>query len=230
MASRNAKGRMIYWKISYCKQLARCSLFAQLLFTWLIPNADDLGRLEGDPEVIKGMIFPYHKITPKQIGNALTELHREGLIIWYQINETRYIHIPNFKIYQKLRKDREYSSDYPEPNPDMTSHDMTCHDGQNLREGEGNREGKEKGSEGEGGTTQTPFIKCQHLSMTKEEYDTLVLKHGQKAVNDKIEYARNYKKLKNYISLYLTLNNWLKKDKQDKPAKATGNIFLEDDV
>jgi hypothetical protein len=235
VASRNAKGRMIYWKISYCKQLVRCSLFAQLLFTWLIPNADDLGRLEGDPEVIKGMIFPYHKITPKQIGNALTELHREGLIIWYQINESRYIQIPNFTIYQKLRKDREYSSDYPEPDSDMTSHDMTCHDGQNLREGEGKEkvsegEGKGKGSEGEGETTQTPFIKCQHLSMTKEEYDTLVLKYGQKAVDDKIEYARNYKKLKNYISLYLTLNNWLKKDKQDKPAKATGNIFLEDDV
>jgi len=241
MASRNAKGRMIYWKISYCKQLARCSLFAQLLFTWLIPNADDLGRLEGDPEVIKGMIFPYHKITPKQIGNALTELHREGLIIWYQINETRYIHIPNFKIYQKLRKDREYSSDYPEPNPDMTSHDMTCYDGQNLREGEGKEKEKVRGSEGEGEDDKTRTQKIQFadfVSLTNAEYEALVAKLGEDGARRCIEILDNYKgaKGKKYKSDYRAILNWVvdryeeekqRKKRRDKPS---GNIFLEDDV
>ena len=61
MASRNSKGRMLFWKISYCKQLSRCSMLANLLYTWLLPNLDDLGRMEGDPEIIKGMVFPYHK-------------------------------------------------------------------------------------------------------------------------------------------------------------------------
>jgi hypothetical protein len=56
------------------------------------------------------------------------------------------------------------------------------------------------------------YISAQHLSMTKDEYDKLVSKYGQEAVDGKIEYARNYKKLKNYVSLYLTLNNWLKPD------------------
>lgn len=148
MASRNAKGRMIYWKISYCKQLARCSTFSKLLFTWLIPNTDDLGRMEGDPEIIKGMVFPYdEKTTVKQIRDALRELSKENLIIWYQVDENYYIQFPNFSLYQTLRKDREYKSDYPEPNDiDMTCHDMTGLVGQNLREEKG-REEEEKVSE-----------------------------------------------------------------------------------
>lgn len=57
------------------------------------------------------------------------------------------------------------------------------------------------------------YISAQHLSMTKEEYDKLTAEYGQQSVDSKIDYARNYAKLKNYKSLYLTLNNWLKADK-----------------
>jgi hypothetical protein len=57
------------------------------------------------------------------------------------------------------------------------------------------------------------YISAQHLSMTKDEYDKLTAEYGQQSVDDKIDYARNYAKLKNYKSLYLTLNNWLKADK-----------------
>jgi hypothetical protein len=57
------------------------------------------------------------------------------------------------------------------------------------------------------------YISAQHLSMTKDEYDKLTSEYGQQSVDDKIDYAKNYAKLKNYKSLYLTLNNWLKADK-----------------
>ena len=108
MGSRNSKGRMVYWKISYSKQLIRCSIFAQLLFTWIIPNTDDLGRMEGDSEIIKGMMFPYHSnITIKQIKDALKELSDQKLINWYKVEENLYIELPNFAKYQKLRNDRE---------------------------------------------------------------------------------------------------------------------------
>lgn len=155
MASRNAKGRMIYWKISYSKQLSRCSILSKLIFTWLIPNTDDLGRMEGDPEVIKGMVFPYdEKITVKQIKEALIELTKERLIEWYSVDENYYIQFPKFSLYQKLRSDRVYKSDYPSPDQPirncddtdkdcMTCPDMSCHVRQNLCEV------KEKGSEGE---------------------------------------------------------------------------------
>lgn len=133
MASRNAKGRMIYWKISYCKQLARCSIFAKLLFTWLIPNSDDLGRIEGDPEILKGMLFPFdEKVAPAMIQDALRELAAEELIAWYAVQGNCYIQFPNFEKYQKLRSDRTYKSDYPSfDSPGAT--DMSCHDNDSQR-------------------------------------------------------------------------------------------------
>jgi len=243
MASRNAKGRMIYWKISYCKQLVRCSLLSQLLFTWLIPNADDLGRLEGDPEIIKGMIFPYHqKITPKQIEEALRELDKEGLIIWYKVGENWYIQIPNFTIYQKLRKDREYSSDYPEYNPDMTSHDKSCHVGQNLREGEGKEKVRrsEGEGEGEGENARAPAPKektkyADFVSLTNDEYSSLVAKLGEEGTRRCIEILDNYKGAtgKKYKSDYRAILNWVveryeeeqRRKQHDKPK--TSNPFLE---
>ena len=56
------------------------------------------------------------------------------------------------------------------------------------------------------------FIVSQMLSMTEEEYNKLVLAYGKEIVDDKIEYSRNYAKLKTYTSLYLTLNKWLKNE------------------
>jgi hypothetical protein len=61
------------------------------------------------------------------------------------------------------------------------------------------------------------YIKTQHLSMTKDEYEKLVELYGKSIVDSKIEYAENYAKLKNYKSLYLTLNNWLKADVESQP-------------
>jgi len=56
------------------------------------------------------------------------------------------------------------------------------------------------------------YITAQHLSITETEYMKLTNKFGKEVVDAKIEYAQNYAKLKNFISLYLILNGWLKKD------------------
>jgi hypothetical protein len=65
------------------------------------------------------------------------------------------------------------------------------------------------------------YISCQHLSMTEEEYKKLVETYGEETVKDKLEYAENYAKLKNYKSLYLTLSNWLKADKKKEGKNGT---------
>jgi hypothetical protein len=56
------------------------------------------------------------------------------------------------------------------------------------------------------------YMTVQHLSISKEDYEKLVAEFGKELVDSKIRYAENYAKLKNYKSLYLTLNNWLKSD------------------
>jgi hypothetical protein len=67
------------------------------------------------------------------------------------------------------------------------------------------------------------YISCQHLSMTEEEYKKLVEAYGEETVKDKLEYAENYAKLKNYKSLYKTLNNWLKSDvRKENEGKTRG--------
>ena len=83
--------------------------------------------MEGDPEIIKGMIFPYHhkikllpdskptELTIEIITAALQELKDQCLIIWYQVSDCLYVAFPKFNDYQKLRKDRAYNSDYPSP-------------------------------------------------------------------------------------------------------------------
>jgi len=63
------------------------------------------------------------------------------------------------------------------------------------------------------------FITAQHLTMTEKEYNNLVSEYGKPIVDDKIEYAKNYSKLNKYTSLYLTLNNWLKKDAETAMQK-----------
>jgi DNA replication protein DnaD len=68
------------------------------------------------------------------------------------------------------------------------------------------------------------YVTAQNLSMSKDEYDKLTTEYGQQIVDEKIEYAKNYKKLSNYTSLYLTLNNWLKADRNKQPQ--SNNPFL----
>ena len=226
---------MIYWKISYSKQISRCSLLSKLIFTWLIPNTDDLGRMEGEPEIIKGMVFPYdEKITVKQIKESLEELSKEKLIEWYEVDENRYIQFPNFHIYQKLRADREYKSDYPSPHPlvrnceDMNADCMTCPDvscqvGQKMREVKGSEgEGKEKGSK----PVKQLFGEKVHL--TEQEHKKLVEQHGEQGTNQMIGILDNWYLLHNkkpYASDYQTMvtNGWVFKkfneERKDKPEQ-----------
>lgn len=70
------------------------------------------------------------------------------------------------------------------------------------------------------------YITVQHLSMSTKEYEKLISLYGKEEVEDKIESAMNYKGLKNYTSLYLTLNKWCKKDKKDKPPDRYDGIKL----
>ncbi|MDI6606519.1 MAG: hypothetical protein QME65_05220 [Candidatus Omnitrophota bacterium] len=115
MPSRNVRGRMLFWKVSYNQQIPKVSVWAKLLFTWLIPNIDNMGRMEGNAYAIKGMIFPYEtKITPEKCRKLLQELHNVGLIILYQVNGCEYLCVPGISKNQKLVGNMRAESDYPE--------------------------------------------------------------------------------------------------------------------
>lgn len=116
MSSRNVRARQLHWKISNCQQLFKVSIGARLLFTWLIPNVDNLGRIEANSFIIKGMIFPLDmNITPEVCEGFMNELNEVGLIIKYQFNDSQYLCLPNFNKYQRLVGGMKAESCYPAP-------------------------------------------------------------------------------------------------------------------
>ncbi|MHB8155051.1 MAG: hypothetical protein ACYDFR_03235 [Candidatus Omnitrophota bacterium] len=116
MPARNVKGRLVYWKISQSQQLAKVSVWAKLLFTWFIPNVDNLGRADANPHIVKGTIFPLdQEITPERCKELIKELHDAGLIILYSVKGLDYFCIPKITSYQKLAGNMTEFSDYPCP-------------------------------------------------------------------------------------------------------------------
>lgn len=122
MASRNCKGRHLSWSICQSEQVADLSEpWAKLLFTWLIPNADNCGRLEGEPYQVAGLVFPLEMekgtVSVGKVERWLQELHDSGLIIWYRSGRLRYIALPKFSTRQNLTGNMKATSDYPAPEP-----------------------------------------------------------------------------------------------------------------
>jgi len=109
-----AKARMLHKAISLSEQVNNLSLPAQLLFTWLIPHADDEGRLKGNPKYIKALVVPYHhEWTSEEIESFLQEIEQQGLIYSWEADGKQYIEFPTWKRYQYIAKDRFHESELP---------------------------------------------------------------------------------------------------------------------
>lgn len=89
--------------------------FSPLLYTWLIPFADDFGRMEGDAVSIKAKIIPMRPQDEKDIEKALSELVRADLIFLYFHQGERYLEIKNFDAFQTFKNDRTRKAEYPVP-------------------------------------------------------------------------------------------------------------------
>lgn len=148
MPSRNVKGRLLHWTISHSRRVAEVkSVWAKLLYTWIIPSADNLGRMEGAPSVVAGMIFPREDYaTPKRVKGWLEELHRAGLICWYEARGDRFIHVKQHDRHQTLRGNQAETSDFPVPPDDCGICNAAYHGVDTCGSEEKRRE--EKGREG----------------------------------------------------------------------------------
>lgn len=89
-------------------------IFDMLLYTWIIPHADDFGRLAGSPAKVKALVVPMLDKTVKDVELALSHLHQNGLINWYEVDGTKYIQIENFEAHQTGLHKRTRSK-FPDP-------------------------------------------------------------------------------------------------------------------
>jgi len=108
-----AKARMLHKKISVSIQVNELSLPAKLLFSWMIPHADDQGRLRGNPEYIKAVVVPMTRWSFKKIKEYLNETANKGLIYYWQEKNEWFIEFVKWDKHQTIRKDRFIPSDLP---------------------------------------------------------------------------------------------------------------------
>ncbi|MBI4065332.1 hypothetical protein HY409_03105 [Candidatus Gottesmanbacteria bacterium] len=108
-----AKARMLHKKISVSLQVDRLSLGAQLLFSWMIPAADDEGRMKGEPQSVKANVVPMKKWTFTKVKDYLNEMKNQGLIYYWEQNGEWIIEFPKWNEYQQIRKDRLEPSKLP---------------------------------------------------------------------------------------------------------------------
>lgn len=106
--------RMIYAKMLGSHQINLCSVPERYLYVATLILADDDGRLNADPRYLRGQVFSYDdSITTEDVEEMLTTLHNKELIQLYTVKNTRYINHPNWKDYQKIRKDMYSESKIP---------------------------------------------------------------------------------------------------------------------
>ena len=108
-----AKARMLHKSISVSTQVNKMSVEARLLFTWLVPHADDEGKLHGECEYIKAVVVPMCKWSVRKVEKLLNEMVKADLIIWWNIKEERFIQLKTWENHQQIRKDRFIPSKLP---------------------------------------------------------------------------------------------------------------------
>lgn len=106
-----AQKRMIDKKISVSEQVANLPIEAQLIFTWAIPHADDVGLLPYSIRTLKAIIIPMLDITLpnfekfwKQIVEAKDPSGTQ-LISEFSYSNEKFWRIAKFFDIQRLRKD-----------------------------------------------------------------------------------------------------------------------------
>jgi len=103
-----------------------------LLYTWLMPFADDEGRMVGDPIWVLANVVPYEDFTMSEIEKMLTELDRVNLLYFYIVEDEHFIEICDFEDRQRIRKDRFKSSTYPVRQPSVNQVTTSCQPSVNL--------------------------------------------------------------------------------------------------
>jgi hypothetical protein len=115
-----ARKRMLDPGIWTNVQVAGLSVLQRLLYIGLISNADDEGRLNGNPTYLKGIIFPHDNITTQTILDAVKRIAKQSLIVHYRVNDIWYIQHPNWNKYQYIKAPRP--SLYPKPTVSLPQH------------------------------------------------------------------------------------------------------------
>ena len=95
------------------EKIAELSDFEFRLWVGLITQADDAGRGDARPAIIKGRVFPLRdRVTAKDIDTALHGLAAKGCVSLYMVGGKPYFWFPTWAAHQRVR---ECKPKYPGP-------------------------------------------------------------------------------------------------------------------
>jgi hypothetical protein len=104
--------RILRESICYSETLARLSPDAERFFYRLTTQADDFGRFDARPSVLRSRCFQLGGVSDEDVAELLAALKKVGLICGYTLDGRAYGHFPTWAKYQRIRSPR---SRYPEP-------------------------------------------------------------------------------------------------------------------
>lgn len=131
------------------------SPITQLIFIGLITQADDEGRFNGHPAVVRSALFPYGTVELEQIINSIKEITvKMRNFTYYEVNGQYYGQFRRWSDHQVLREDRLQKSIYPPPPRSDVTGIWQAHDGQvgtevSKKVSKGSKEGSKNFSTGE---------------------------------------------------------------------------------
>jgi hypothetical protein len=96
--------------------LARLSFEAEVFFWHVIAQADDQGRLTGDPRQLRHQCFPAREeVTAHDVTRSLAEVIREGLVLFYVVPDN--VPVLQVRSWQEFQRGQRhvYPSRWPAP-------------------------------------------------------------------------------------------------------------------
>ena len=116
--------RIIKESLCDSEKVAKMSDFQFRLWIGLITQADDAGRGDARPAILKGRIFPLREqVTTKQIETALRELATIGSVILYEVGGKPYYAHKHWSEHQRIR---DVKPKYPAPEEGVCQSAADC--------------------------------------------------------------------------------------------------------
>jgi len=114
--------RILHESICTSESLSHVSESAELLFYRLLVNADDYGRFDARPAVIRARCFPLrlHEWPEERVLATLGELEAAGVVVAYQAEGHGYGAFVNWRRFQRIRAAR---SKFPSPDGELLTGD-----------------------------------------------------------------------------------------------------------
>lgn len=104
--------RIIKESICTSDTIEQLSWFEEVTFYRLIVSADDYGRMDARPAILKGRLFPLKDVTAKQVEAAVIRLSTVGIVKLYEVEGRPYLQLCTWANHQRIRKSKEK---YPAP-------------------------------------------------------------------------------------------------------------------